>query len=907
MSEPEKRVPTPGPSAFATEVQDTREGAHSAALSSALAAERNPEAPQIEGYLSTVPLGEGAYGRVWRSWQLRTRKEVAVKVFMRRSGLDWIFLRREVERLTRLDKHAHIVTLLDANLDSEPPFYAMDLVQPGSLARVANPENRVDVTTALKWMRQLCDALGYVHTKGIIHCDLKPANILVDEDDHIRVVDFGHSRVFTETIGSVGTLFFMAPEQAILAEQSAPVQPDLRWDIYALGATIYNVLAGVPPYATSALIATLEGASALRERLDVYRAAATAGEATLAPPPGVDAEFWSIIRRCLEIDPTKRYPTIRDVEADLLALEQCRPVSPLAHQTGYRARKFVQRNPIPVVLASTLVLALIVSGITVTNLLRQEAAQRLAAETQRDRALVAESESDRRRREAETVTKFLSDMIGSVDPSEAMGQEVTVREVLDRAALQAEASFVEQPLVQATLRETIGRTYRSLGQPDPAEAHLRRVLSLREEHLPADDPDIASARLEICRLLRDRGQYAEAETVGQEALRRFRDRFGDSHQKVADTLVVLANLRHDQGDFSKAEALLRQAMEIVRKVRGDEDPEVATILSELAPVLVDANKLEEAEEVVRSALTIRTRTLGSRHPQVAESLDAWATVLQYRGRFADAEPRYLQALEIRRAIYPAEHPLIAQTLNNYATVLQHRGLFDAAEPLYREAIAINRKVRGGKSPDVATAVHNLGVLLYSKGENEEAEPFLQEALSIYRTIYGDDSPATASPMMHLGMIDSARRDFTAAEPLLRRAAELSRTGVGEGHPQVALADGNLGEMLIDKGEPAEGERLLRSAIAVLKLPSSGDTWRAALFESALGVSLEKQEKFEEAEAVLRSSLTALTEGSGMEHRNTKKAARRLVTLYEHMGRAADAIRISDLYLSTSEATPEDAE
>lgn len=900
MSEPEKPKPPQNPSAFATEVQDTREGERSASLSAALAGQPDPDAPRIEGYLPTAALGEGAYGRVWRSWQLRTRKEVALKVFLRRTGLDWIFLRREVERLTRLDKHAHIVTLLDANLDSDPPFYAMDLVQPGSLSRYADPAHKVNTKTALKWMRQLCDALSYVHTKGIIHCDLKPANILVDEDDHIRVVDFGHSRVFTETIGSVGTLFFMAPEQAVIAEEGRPVQPDLRWDIYALGATIYNVLAGTAPYATPDLMARLESTSALRDRLNIYRDAVVRGAGSLAAPPGVEVEFWAIIRRCLEIEPEKRYPTTRDVEADLLALEQCRPVSPLAHQTGYRFRKFIQRNPVPVVLATALGIALIASAVTVANLLRQEAAQRRVAEKQRDRALLAETE-------AETVTKFLSDMIGAVDPSEAMGQEVTVHEVLDRAALQAGSGFVEQPLVEATLRETIGRTYRALGQPEPAERQLRRVLELRTAHLPTADPGIASAKLEMCRLLTDRGQYAEAEALGREVLDRFREQFGEVHQKVADTLVALAHIRHDQTDFPQAESLLRQALEIVRKLTGPERPEVATVLSELAPVLVDENKLDEAESVVREALSIRTGVLGSKHPQVAESLDALATVLQYRGRLAAAEPFYLQALQIRRAILPPEHPLIAQTLNNYAAVLERRGLIGDAEPLLREALAINRKVRGNSSPDVATSLNNLGVLLYGRGKQDEAQPLLEEAIAIQESVFGEESANVASPAMTLGRIHAARRDFAAAEPLLRRAATLSRKNAPEDHPQVAVADGSLGHMLVEKGEFEEGERLLRRAIGVLKAPSSGGAYYAAIFEGALGVSLMRREQIDEAETVLRSSLESLGQLFGVQDRNTRQAAQRLVELYEQTGRSADATRITDIYLSTSEESRDDGE
>ena len=166
---------------------------------------------------------------------------------MQRSGLDWIFLQREVERLARLDRHTHIVTLLVMALDEEPPFYVMDVIEGGALQAFVNPEACADPERATTWMAQICDALSYIHAKGLIHCDLKPANILVDGRDQVRVVDFGQSRIFTESSASIGTLFYMAPQQARLAEPGTPVQPDVRWDIYALGASIYAILIGRPP------------------------------------------------------------------------------------------------------------------------------------------------------------------------------------------------------------------------------------------------------------------------------------------------------------------------------------------------------------------------------------------------------------------------------------------------------------------------------------------------------------------------------------------------------------------------------------------------------------------------------------------------------------------------------------
>ena len=268
QSEAQASADRPGPG---TERQTPEQRAGSEALSVPKDAKQHPSAPKIRGLLLRELLGKGAYGQVWRAWQLRTSKEVAVKIFERRSGLDWILLQREVERLAKLDKHPNIVSLLDVGLDEEPPYYVMDLLDGGALQRFVTPQSPAPIPSALRWMGQICDALAYVHSKGLIHCDLKPGNILVDRRDSIRVLDFGQSRVFTESSASLGTLFYMAPEQAALCEPGHPIQPDVRWDIYGLGATMYAILTGQVPHGSSENRAALERAEDLAERLTCYR------------------------------------------------------------------------------------------------------------------------------------------------------------------------------------------------------------------------------------------------------------------------------------------------------------------------------------------------------------------------------------------------------------------------------------------------------------------------------------------------------------------------------------------------------------------------------------------------------------------------------------------------------------
>ena len=143
---------------------------------------------------------------------------------------------REVEKLVFLSADRYVVQLLDVGWDADPPYYVMEYVENGSLddllcsgtARSASAE-------AVEMFREIAVGLAHAHGKGVLHCDLKPANILLDQDHRPRLADFGQSRLSHEQKPALGTLFYMAPEQADLE-----AVPDVRWDVYALGAILYT-------------------------------------------------------------------------------------------------------------------------------------------------------------------------------------------------------------------------------------------------------------------------------------------------------------------------------------------------------------------------------------------------------------------------------------------------------------------------------------------------------------------------------------------------------------------------------------------------------------------------------------------------------------------------------------------
>ena len=249
---------------------------------------QHPSAPRVPGYVLTRPLGRGPQAEVWKALQERTGKWVAVKVFTDREAFDWEALRANTERLVRLDRHPNVVSLLDADLAAEPPFFAMDLMEDDSLARRLASGEPVSQEDAVSWFEDAARALAYIHGKGLIHGGLKAANILIDEQGRARISDLGQARK-----GSDG------------AQDAADVSDDIR---------------------------------SLAEALSSVAGA------------GADEDLRAILEKCRARE--DGYDSVVSLLTDLEARRGRFPVSPLAESRVYRARRFLQRHTAAAVLAA---------------------------------------------------------------------------------------------------------------------------------------------------------------------------------------------------------------------------------------------------------------------------------------------------------------------------------------------------------------------------------------------------------------------------------------------------------------------------------------------------------------------------------------------------------------------------
>ena len=264
-------------------------------------------------------IGQGAFGTVWKATD-RAGQEVAVKVMRRADQMDWNSFETELRRLRSVAEHPHVVTLLDADLQSDSPYLSTLFYGSGSLAEIGQSETE----EVLGWLKQIAEALKFTHDRGLLHCDLKPANILLDKEKRVRVADFGQSRLRESSGGSWGTLGFMAPEQA--SEEAC--LPIVAWDIYSFGATAYRLLTDRTPYMDDSVLKALTERTSLSERLSIYRKAIAPGK--LVPirdlNPKVDKPLADIIEACLRPYPDDRPDSFAEILNEFERRERYQPL-----------------------------------------------------------------------------------------------------------------------------------------------------------------------------------------------------------------------------------------------------------------------------------------------------------------------------------------------------------------------------------------------------------------------------------------------------------------------------------------------------------------------------------------------------------------------------------------------------
>lgn len=756
-------------------------------------------------------LGEGGMSIVFLAEQNEpVKRRVALKVL--KAGMDTrqILTRFESERqaLAVLD-HPNIAKVFDGGIaESGRPYFAMEHVRGVPITEYCD-DNRLAIRQRLEIFIKVCSAVQHAHLKGLIHRDIKPSNVLVGAVDgraEPKIIDFGIAKATTiplvdETahtrIGQVvGTPRYMSPEQA----GRSGVDVDSRTDIYSLGIVLYELLVGtVPNVARNAANASLdEDHPTPSTRLSGL--GDTASDVAVSRATDADdlrrqlrGDLDWIVMRAIEHDRARRYETANALAMECRRFLNFEPVIARPPSTGYLLRRFVQRNRLTVVAASIAGLAIAAGAAgAAIGFVRATEAEKLAVE------------------EAQTavqVSNFLVELFEVSDPSEARGNSVTAREVLDRGSTSIAQELRHQPEVQSTLMLTMGKVYSRLGLFPEALGLLSDSLDVRRGSLPEGREGIAEALYELSYVHTLAGNYGEALTLGTEALELRRAVLGEIHEDVGHALGNLAVLAYYRSEYELSLDLFRQTFDVFRQTLGEDHPDTINTLSSLGSLHWRTGDLAEAERIMRLALEQKRRAVGDDHPETAVMYNNLAILVKDRGDLAAAEPLYLTALRIQQKTL-GKHPLVANTMNNIGTFYLTKNDFDNAEAMFYDALDMWADTLGEDNVKVHTAKQNLGRLYLFSDDLSRAEAYLQEALAGRRSTFGDSHEDTASSMMYLSAVYILTNRASEGERLARLALDVYEETLPAGHTRIAAAKIRLGSSLAAAGRFEEAEALM---------------------------------------------------------------------------------------------------
>jgi non-specific serine/threonine protein kinase/serine/threonine-protein kinase len=806
---------------------------------------------QIGPYQLTEQIGEGGFGAVFMAEQRRpVRRKVALKVI--KPGMDTrhAVARFEAERqaLALMD-HPNIARVLDVGeTELGRPYFVMELVDGVPLTTFCD-EHRFTLRARLTLFVTVCQAVQHAHQKGIIHRDLKPTNVLVAEYDGQavpKIIDFGVAKALGEQLtektlqtgfgGIIGTLQYMSPEQA----EFAPRDIDTRADIYSLGIILYELLTGTTPLTAEHLEHTpvTEVLRIIRQDDPPRPSTRLAGSKTTLVAVSerrksepmklsrkVDADLDWIVMKSLEKDRDRRYDTASALARDIERYLNDEPVEACPPSALYRLGKLARRYKTTLATVSAFAVVLLAGAlISIVLAVRAMDAERQAREEQqkalaerdakeiaRQEAVVQKQRAGEEAAVATAVSTFLEkDLLGQADianqaSDEERKKDITVRELLDRAARAIDGKFNGQETTEAAIRQTLGDAYRALGQFPAAEKHLSRSLDLRKRKQGADSPTTLSTMNSMARLYAERGQYSEARSLYEQVLAERLPKWGVKDRETIVTMNELGGVLISMGQYDRAEPLLEQAAETARSSFGADDADTLESVNNLGVLYLCLGKFKEAEPLLKQALAGLRARLGGDHPQTLVASNNLAGCYMELHRYADAEPLYQEVLKVRRVKLGADHPKTLFSMNFVALALDARDKSKEAEPLLRQVLEARRKKLGPSHPDTLTSESNLADVLQRLDKPTEAELLLTHALEGKKKA-GADHPDVFRDMNSLAEIYRHQGRLAEAEALLVEAVAGAKKKLGQAHPQIQLYIKNLVEVYEQSGSANKAAR-----------------------------------------------------------------------------------------------------
>ena len=704
----------------------------------------------------------------------------------------------------------------------------------------------------------------------------------------------------------LGTPSYMSPEQA----QFNNPDVDTRSDIYSLGVVLYELLTGTTPLEKGRLKqASWDEIKRLIREEDPPQPSTRLSSADVPLSSTVRqidrarltklvrGELDWIVMKALEKDRTRRYQTANDFAMDIQRYLTGAPVLAAPPSTLYRLRKFAQKHKAGLTVAATIALGLVAgvaistwqavratkaevatrAAIQIAMMAEQVAAARAEGERQAKleaEAKRSEAESQRKRAEEEreiatAVKDFLQNkLLAQTDTtiqantllqagrtSSEAKLNPSIRELLDRAAKELapdliEQNFPRQPLVQAELLATVGRTYRGIGEFSSAIDHLRRAENLFRQHRGPEHPDTIAVMASLGWAHLDAANFDLALPLFKETLRLRNAILGPEHPSTLTDMNNLAAAYQAAGTPDLAVPLLEETVTLQQTALDAKHPNTLRSMNNLAAAYQQAGMFDLARPLFEQTLNLRKATLGREHPDTLCSMLNLASAYRIAGKLNLAVPLLEQTLMLQNSKIGADHPNTLTTRNNLADAYIAAGKLDLALPLMEETLELKKARLGAEHPSTLQSMNNLARGYWTLQRLDMSVPLFESVVALMQKKLGPDHPDTLVAMANLGVNYKDAGQVAKALPLLEQTHQAAQK-----HPALNWVGLQLADAYAKAGENSKFTSLLEKELAEARKMLPAESPQLALRLTIAGQSLLDAQAFAEAKLLFRESLT----------------------------------------------------
>ena len=710
-------------------------------------------------------LGRGGMGAVYLAERAdqQFEKQVAVKLIgttLQQAELLHAF-KAERQILAGLE-HGYIARLLDGGTtDGGMPYLVMEYVQ-GQAIDLYCQQQQLTVIQQLQLMVKVCNAVAYAHQNMVVHCDLKPSNILITDSGEPKLLDFGIARLLHRTAVTGGQ------------NETAPRRLTLRY--------------ASPELINSGQVSSLT---------DVYSLAVILQQ-LLGQQQTTDLAW--ILSRALAHDPAQRYHSVAAFANDIKCYLGGYPVQARPDSWWYRSQKFIRRNLASSLLSAAALLAVFGFSIAIGLQSQQVAAQRDQARLQRDKA--------------QAITDFVTGMLASVDPFVAQGQTPTVRQILDQTSMQLQQDsrhvLLQQPEVEAAVRQVIGRSYFSLGELNAAQSHLERAKALAEQHQLTATELYLSIITSLAGLYKDQYKTAEVLQLAYQAHSLAEQLFGAGHNKTLGALSDLAGAYHTAGELVKAEQMWQRLYQQRLKLLGAQHPDIVNSLTNLGIINHWLGRYDMAEHYYQQCLDKATELLGEKHPATLQCMSTLGSVYETSGRYLLAEAVIRRHIALAQQVLGQQHPDTLRSMHNLADTYRGLGRLDDAGQLFRQVLAQRTEVLGPDNIETLQSQMKLARLLLLQQRPAEAQQLLTPAYTKMQQQLGQAHPSALTAGQLLADAYLAQQQYQSALALYQQIIQLRQAKLGE-HPDSIDTLASLAQLYLQLQNSTQAEQMLLQA------------------------------------------------------------------------------------------------